>query len=96
MSVWLPPDADLDRAIELIADEEAGVSASVAETDKEGVRLSATTWADEPRASAAGRPPSCARAGCVCCASTVYPQPRPERGPPPNFYDPAAAKVEEA
>ena len=27
VSVWLPPDADLDRAIELIADEEAGISA---------------------------------------------------------------------
>jgi small-conductance mechanosensitive channel len=45
VSVWLPPDADLDKAMELIADEEAGVSATVAETDKEGVRLSATTWA---------------------------------------------------
>ena len=45
VSVWLPPDADLDRAMELIADEEAGITAAVAETDKEGVRLSATTWA---------------------------------------------------
>jgi small-conductance mechanosensitive channel len=45
VSVWLPPDADLDKAMELIADEEADISASVAETDKEGVRLSATTWA---------------------------------------------------
>src|ERR671924_384307 len=45
VSVWLPPDADLDKAMELIADEEAGISASVAETDKDGVRLSATTWA---------------------------------------------------
>jgi small-conductance mechanosensitive channel len=45
VSVWLPPDADLDKAMELIADEEAGVSASVAETDKDGVRLSATTRA---------------------------------------------------
>lgn len=45
VSVWLPPDADLDKAMELIADEEAGVSASVAETDKDGVRLVATTWA---------------------------------------------------
>jgi small-conductance mechanosensitive channel len=47
-SVWLPPDADLDRAIELIEDGEAGISASVAEVDKEGVRLSATTWAERP------------------------------------------------
>jgi small-conductance mechanosensitive channel len=45
-SVWLPPEADLDRAIELIEDEQAGISASVAEVDKEGVRLSATTWAE--------------------------------------------------
>ena len=48
VSVWLPPDADLDKALELIADEEAGISASVAEVDKEGVRLSATTWASGP------------------------------------------------
>jgi small-conductance mechanosensitive channel len=47
-SVWLPPHADVDRAIELIEDEEAGISASVAETDKEGIRLSATAWADSP------------------------------------------------
>src|SRR5919112_468428 len=44
-SVWLPPDADLDRAIELIEDEDAGITATVAEVDKEGVRLSATSWA---------------------------------------------------
>jgi small-conductance mechanosensitive channel len=54
-SVWLPPDADLDRAIELIEDERAGISATVAEVDKEGVRLSATSWADSSseRATAA-------------------------------------------
>jgi small-conductance mechanosensitive channel len=49
VSVWLPPDADLDRAIELIEDEAAGISAAVAETDKEGVRVSATAWAESPR-----------------------------------------------
>ena len=47
-SVWLPPGADVDRAIELIEDDEAGIAASVAEIDKEGVRLSATTWAETP------------------------------------------------
>jgi small-conductance mechanosensitive channel len=47
-SVWLPADADLDRAIELIEDEQAGITASVAEVDKEGVRLSATAWAESP------------------------------------------------
>lgn len=56
VSVWLPPDADLDRAIELIADEAEGITAAVVETDKEGVRLSATTWAagarDRGRAAA--------------------------------------------
>jgi small-conductance mechanosensitive channel len=45
VSVWLPPDADLERALEL-ATAEDGVEASIAETDKEGVRLSARTWAD--------------------------------------------------
>src|SRR4051794_5018986 len=48
VSVWLPADADLDRAMELIADSDADISVSVAETDKEGVRLSATTWASSP------------------------------------------------
>jgi len=49
VSIWLPPDADLDQAIALITDEEEGISASVVEADKEGVRLSATTWTATPR-----------------------------------------------
>jgi small-conductance mechanosensitive channel len=48
VSVWLPPDADLDKAMELISDDEHEVSVNVAEVDKEGVRLSATTWASSP------------------------------------------------
>jgi small-conductance mechanosensitive channel len=48
VSVWLPPDADLDQAIALIADEDEEITATVAEVDKEGVRLSATTWAAAP------------------------------------------------
>jgi small-conductance mechanosensitive channel len=48
-SVWLPPGADVDRAIELITDEEKEINAAVAETDKEGVRLSATSWTSSPR-----------------------------------------------
>ena len=48
VSVWLPLDADLDKAMELIRNEEEGVEVSVAEVDKEGVRLSATTWASGP------------------------------------------------
>jgi small-conductance mechanosensitive channel len=47
VSVWLPPGADVDRALELV--EEEGLEARVAEVDKDGVRLSATTWADHPR-----------------------------------------------
>ena len=49
VSVWLPPDADLDRALELIADDVEAIDASVAEVDKEGVRLSATAWAATAR-----------------------------------------------
>jgi small-conductance mechanosensitive channel len=48
VSVWLPPDADLDQAIELISDEAEEITATVAEVDKEGVRLTATTWAATP------------------------------------------------
>jgi small-conductance mechanosensitive channel len=48
VSVWLPPDADIDRALELVLDEGEGIDASVAEVDKEGVRLRATTWAATP------------------------------------------------
>jgi small-conductance mechanosensitive channel len=48
VSVWLARDADLERAIELIEDEQQGISATVAETTVEGVRLSATTWAASP------------------------------------------------
>jgi small-conductance mechanosensitive channel len=49
VSVWLPPGVDLDRALELAVESGDGVEASVAEVDKEGVRLSANTWADGPR-----------------------------------------------
>jgi small-conductance mechanosensitive channel len=48
VSVWLQPYVDLDRALALIASEQEGVDAGVAEVDKEGVRLSATTWAATP------------------------------------------------
>ena len=48
VSVWIPPGADADRALELIASEEDGVSAGVAEVDRDGVRLSATTWTSVP------------------------------------------------
>ena len=48
VSAWLPPGGDVDRALDLMAAEEDGVSARVAEVDKEGIRLSATTWAETP------------------------------------------------
>jgi small-conductance mechanosensitive channel len=48
VSIWLPADADLERAIELIEDDEAGIAATVAETTVEGVRVSATTWVATP------------------------------------------------
>jgi small-conductance mechanosensitive channel len=56
VSVWLPPGADADRAIEL-AVEEDDVDVSVAEVDKDGIRLSATRWAETPaeRGRAAAR-----------------------------------------
>jgi small-conductance mechanosensitive channel len=53
VSVWLQPYVDLDRALELIASERDEVDAGVAEVDKEGVRLSATTWA--PSSAERGR-----------------------------------------
>jgi small-conductance mechanosensitive channel len=49
VSVWLPPGADLDQALALVADERRDITASVAEVDKEGVRLKANTWANSPR-----------------------------------------------
>ncbi|HEV7846021.1 MAG TPA: mechanosensitive ion channel domain-containing protein [Thermoleophilaceae bacterium] len=48
VSIWLPLDADLDKAMELIEDKQAGISVSVAEADKDAVRLSATSWATTP------------------------------------------------
>jgi small-conductance mechanosensitive channel len=48
VSVWLPPGADLERALELVTGDD-GVDAGVAEVDREGVRLSATTWAETAR-----------------------------------------------
>ena len=48
VSIWLPPAADAERALELAA-EEGGVEAHVAEVEKDGVRLRATAWAPNPR-----------------------------------------------
>src|SRR3954465_2810194 len=47
VSAWLAPGAALDRALALMSEGD-GITAKVAEVDKEGVRLSATTWAGSP------------------------------------------------
>src|SRR3954453_23585502 len=62
VSAWLAPGADVDRALELIEEDE-GVAATVAESDKEGIRLSATTWAARPGERGAGGAPP--RAGLL-------------------------------
>jgi small-conductance mechanosensitive channel len=47
VSVWLPHGADVDRALALVTAEQE-VEASVADVDKDGVRLQASTWAKHP------------------------------------------------
>jgi small-conductance mechanosensitive channel len=49
VSVWVPPTADLEHALELITDDGDEIDAAVVEVDKDGVRLSATTWAGTAR-----------------------------------------------
>jgi small-conductance mechanosensitive channel len=49
VSIWVAPDTDLERALALIAAGDNDVEAIVAESDKDGVRLSATTWVASPR-----------------------------------------------
>jgi small-conductance mechanosensitive channel len=44
-SVWIPPEADAARALELLGEEEE-LEVSVAEVTPEGARLTAATWAD--------------------------------------------------
>lgn len=56
VSVWLPPGGDSARALELLAGQE-NVEVTVAEVDKEGVRIDLSTWV----ATAAERGPTAAR-----------------------------------
>ena len=56
VSVWLPPGGDSARAIDLLEDQEE-VEVSVAEVDKEGIRIDLSTWV----ATAAERGPTAAR-----------------------------------
>jgi small-conductance mechanosensitive channel len=44
VDVWLPPDGDADRALDLLAHD--GVEARIAEITHDGIRLTATTWAE--------------------------------------------------
>jgi small-conductance mechanosensitive channel len=44
VDLWLAPDADVPRAVDALRREE-GLEVSVAEVDKEGVRLTAGEWA---------------------------------------------------
>jgi small-conductance mechanosensitive channel len=46
VDVWLPPDADVDRALDLLAHDD--VHARVAEITADGVRLTVSDWADTP------------------------------------------------
>ena len=46
--IWVQHGVDIYRALELVSEEE-GVDASVAEVTYEGIRLTATTWADSAR-----------------------------------------------
>ena len=57
VSVWIRPDADADRGDELIEDEEEGVTATVAETERDGC-ASAPRPGPRPARARAGRPPS--------------------------------------
>ena len=56
VSVRLPHGADVDRAIELVETDQ-GVQAQVEDVDADGVRLTATAWAESPseRGAAAAR-----------------------------------------
>jgi small-conductance mechanosensitive channel len=47
VSVWLPHGADAERALGLVPADE-GIETSVAEVDKDGIRLQASTWATTP------------------------------------------------
>ncbi|HEX2070768.1 MAG TPA: mechanosensitive ion channel domain-containing protein [Thermoleophilaceae bacterium] len=50
VDIWLPPDADTDRALSALTHDD--VEARIAEITHDGIRLTATTWADTPSARA--------------------------------------------
>ncbi|HEX2162252.1 MAG TPA: mechanosensitive ion channel family protein [Thermoleophilaceae bacterium] len=51
VDIWLPPDADTDRALDLLTHDQ--VEVRIAEITHDGIRLTATTWAEN--ASARGQ-----------------------------------------
>jgi small-conductance mechanosensitive channel len=61
VSVWIPPDADIVRAMGALR-ADGGVDVEVAEIEKDAVRIAVATWAERPsdrRAIAAGLRASC-------------------------------------
>ena len=61
VSVWLPPDTDVVRALGALR-AGGGVDVEVADVEKDAIRLMAATWADRPSdrlAIAAGLRASC-------------------------------------
>ena len=47
VSVWIPPDADAARALQVL-DGREGVEVRVAEAERDGIRLAVGSWADSP------------------------------------------------
>ena len=47
VSVWLPPEGDATRALELLGGQE-NVDITVAEVDKEDIRIALSTWVENP------------------------------------------------
>jgi small-conductance mechanosensitive channel len=47
VSVWIPPDADVAQAVEVLS-QEPEVDVEVAESERDGIRLSVGTWAESP------------------------------------------------
>jgi len=45
VSIWLPPEGDATRALELLEGQD-GVAVTVAEVDKEGIRIALSTWVE--------------------------------------------------
>jgi small-conductance mechanosensitive channel len=64
VSVWIAPDADAARALEVLADEEQGLTATIAEATPEGIRMTVTA----PAVAPPDRGPREAEMRAVCLA----------------------------